>query len=49
MRLIIARLLFHFDMALFEADNWAEKQKAYFLWAKSPLYVRIRKASHLAC
>ena len=45
MRLIIARLLFHFDIAPADAEDWAAKQKAYFLWAKSPLRVRITPRS----
>ncbi|KAK4442242.1 Isotrichodermin C-15 hydroxylase [Podospora aff. communis PSN243] len=46
MRLILARLLFHFDIAPQEVggEDWAEKQKAYFLRAKTPLNVMVRPA-----
>ncbi|KAK0613301.1 isotrichodermin C-15 hydroxylase [Immersiella caudata] len=46
MRLILARLLFHFDIAPQEVggEDWAEKQKAYFLRSKTPLNVRVRPA-----
>jgi len=46
MRLILARLLFHFDLAPADDEDWSEKQKAYFLWAKTPLNVRITPAVH---
>ncbi|KAK2042810.1 cytochrome P450 [Colletotrichum somersetense] len=40
MRLILARILWNFDMRLAdESDGWAEKSQAYFLWEKGPLKV----------
>lgn len=39
MRLILAKLLYNFDMELADKDvNWMD-QKAYFLWDKPPLGV----------
>jgi hypothetical protein len=37
MRLILARMIFNFDIKLADPDfNWLD-QKAYFLWSKLPL------------
>jgi hypothetical protein len=39
MRLILARMIFNFDIKLADPDfNWLD-QKAYFLWSKLPLEV----------
>ena len=41
MRLIIAKLLWHFDMELcVESEEWI-KQKVYTLWEKPPLMVKL--------
>jgi len=40
MRLILAQVLYNFDMKLAdESQEWLATQKAYFLWAKQPLNV----------
>lgn len=40
MRLILARLIYDFDMKLVEdSKNWVERQKAYTLWDRVPLNV----------
>ena len=40
MRLILARLLFNFDMRLApESERWLETQKVYFMYKKPPLHV----------
>lgn len=40
-RLILARVLWNFDMELDPSStNWAD-QKTYFLWEKRPLKVRL--------
>ncbi|KAJ5971210.1 uncharacterized protein N7479_001128 [Penicillium vulpinum] len=42
MRLILCKLLYHFDIALCpESTNWAD-QKAYFLWDKPALMVTLK-------
>ncbi|KAK0639104.1 putative cytochrome P450 [Cercophora newfieldiana] len=46
MRLIIARLFFHFDLAPAGDEDWLEKQKAYFLRSKTPLNVRVTPVVH---
>ncbi|KAI1804351.1 cytochrome P450 [Daldinia bambusicola] len=46
MRLILAKVLFNFDMAIDEASrNWTEGQQAYGVWAKPSLYVRLTPVS----
>lgn len=41
MRLILAQVLWNFDMELApESDNWAS-QKIFSLWQKGPLYVKL--------
>lgn len=43
MRLIMARLLWNFDLELMpDSEKWAQ-QKIYILWEKGPLNVRLRK------
>jgi hypothetical protein len=45
MRLIEAKLLYHFDLHLDgESENWAD-QKAYVLWEKHPLMVTVTPIS----
>lgn len=45
MRLIMARLLWQFDLELVKGDeNWVEGQKIYGFWAKSPLMCRVSQA-----
>jgi len=40
MRIILARLVFDFDMKLAnDGDNWVERQKTYTLWERLPLNV----------
>ena len=43
MRLILAKLLWHFDWALEEQQNGREwtDQRVYMLWAKGPLMVKL--------
>ena len=42
MRLILAKLVWNFDMQLCEEDDsWVTSQKAYGLWDKDPLLVKI--------
>lgn len=42
MKLILARLIWNFDMELAaESRDWAEKQKIFILWDKGPLRVRL--------
>lgn len=41
MRLILAKVLWHFDLSLCdESADWAD-QKVYMLWEKKPLMVRL--------
>jgi len=43
MRLILARLVWGFDLELFEeSQGWAERQKVFILWDKGPLWVKLR-------
>lgn len=42
MRIILARVIYNFDMKLAEgSEHWIENQKVYFLWEKGPLYVHL--------
>lgn len=42
MRLVLARVIFNFDIELAEPeDDWMEKQRADFLWHKGPLNVHL--------
>lgn len=42
MRLILARVLYNFDLELDErSENWS-RQETYILWNKPGLYVRLR-------
>ena len=44
MRLILARLVWNFDLELCEESIGWEKQKIYILWEKGPLWVRCKPA-----
>lgn len=42
MRLIIARIIYEFDLELLaESNDWLGQSKAYTVWLKAPLYVRL--------
>ena len=42
MRLIVARLLFNFDLALdSNSQSWEQERRAPFLWDRTPLMVRL--------
>lgn len=42
MRLILARVVFNFDMKLTEeSQGWMERQKIHVLWKKGPLNVHL--------
>ncbi|KAJ5765510.1 cytochrome P450 monooxygenase [Penicillium odoratum] len=42
MRMILARVVFNFDMKIAEESNgWMEKQKIYLFWQKDPLNVHL--------
>ncbi|KAK7943602.1 Cytochrome P450 [Apiospora aurea] len=44
MRLILARLLWNFDIELVEGqDDWVEKQRVFDVYEKGPLMVRLRR------
>lgn len=46
MRLILAKVLWHFDLELDETcQDWAESQRTFALWEKPPLLVRLSKCS----
>jgi hypothetical protein len=43
MRLIMAKLLFEFDMELqTESEDWLARNKVFTLWEKPPLMVSLR-------
>ncbi|ETS84606.1 hypothetical protein PFICI_02631 [Pestalotiopsis fici W106-1] len=43
MRIIMARLIWNFDMFLAEEScDWLEKEEVYTLWHKGPLYVKMK-------
>lgn len=45
MRLVLAKLLWHFDFELLpESNGWIESQRVFALWEKKPLNVKIRIA-----
>lgn len=45
MRLIFARIIYHFDMKLHdETGRWIEKQSSYGLWDRIPLNVYLTPA-----
>lgn len=42
MRIVIAQVLYHFDLELMpESKNWLD-QKVYLVWEKNPLVVRLK-------
>lgn len=44
MRLIFASLMLHFDMQLCdEKENWTDVP-AHIIWAKNPLYIKLKTA-----
>ncbi|KAI1868414.1 uncharacterized protein JN550_006330 [Neoarthrinium moseri] len=46
MRLVLARMLFNFDMVLNdESRDWMANQRAYNIWSKPPLHVRLSPRS----
>lgn len=51
MRLVLARLLFKFDLKLMEeTHDWVERGKAYNIWWKPPLKVQlIRRKGLVKC
>ncbi|KAL9097591.1 MAG: hypothetical protein Q9165_000487 [Trypethelium subeluteriae] len=45
MRLILARVLWNFDLEMMpESENWTD-QKCFILWEKNPLYVKLTPAN----
>jgi hypothetical protein len=45
MRLILAQVLWNFDLELMpESTDWSH-QKVYAIWEKSPLYVKLKPRS----
>ncbi|GJC87619.1 cytochrome P450 monooxygenase aclL [Colletotrichum liriopes] len=45
MRLVLARLVWNFDIELAEeSQGWAERQKVFILWDKGPLKVHLKPA-----
>ena len=47
MRLVIAKLLWHFDLELNaeRTGDWFE-QKAWGMWERPPLYVKLKEVKH---
>lgn len=46
MRLILARMIWNFDMELSEdSKNWLKGQKAFAVWKKPPLNVQLKLAA----
>lgn len=46
LRLIITKMLFHFDIELCEGSSmWISRQKSYFQWEKLPLHVKLVERS----
>lgn len=48
MRLILAKVIWHFDLALAPEHDQADwfDQKAWAVWWKKPLWVKVSVASH---
>ncbi|OHF00679.1 isotrichodermin C-15 hydroxylase [Colletotrichum orchidophilum] len=47
MRLILARIVYDFDLQLGEGNGpWIEKQRAFGLWDRIPLSVRLKSVAH---
>ncbi|KAL8301249.1 hypothetical protein RB597_001927 [Gaeumannomyces tritici] len=49
MRLAAARILFRFDLELDPRtkDTWLDDQRAFFVWEKPPLYLRLKERADL--
>ncbi|TKA50775.1 hypothetical protein B0A55_11949, partial [Friedmanniomyces simplex] len=47
MKLILAKVMWHFELELAQetTGNWVD-QKAWGLWEKRPLYVKLKEAKH---
>ena len=46
MRLILARMIWNFDMELVEdSKHWLDGQKAFAVWKKPPLNVQLKLAA----
>jgi hypothetical protein len=41
MRLILAKIIWHFDMELVDGSERWNEQKCFVLWSKGPLMVRL--------
>lgn len=42
MRMILARVIFNFDMSIAEdSKGWMERQKIFLFWQKGPLNVHL--------
>jgi hypothetical protein len=46
MRLIAAKMLWNFDMAMDEGSAGWENQRSYNIWEKKPLMVKLSRAQH---
>lgn len=44
MRLILARIIFHFDLKLADSTRWIERQREFGLWDRIPLNVYLTPA-----
>lgn len=43
LRLLLARLIWHFDMELMpESHGWLDNMEHYMVWQKPPLMVKLR-------
>jgi hypothetical protein len=42
LRLILAKVLYHFDLSFVPGSEGWDKQKTFFLWEKNDLLVRLR-------
>jgi hypothetical protein len=48
MRLILARLVYDFDMSLADdSENWLEKQRSYLLWDRAELNVYLKPVTRV--
>ena len=44
MRLLLAKMLWHFDFELADPDDdWFDRLKAFMVWEKPPLRIRLSK------
>lgn len=47
MRLILAKIIWHFDLELTEeAMGWPDKQMIYTSWEKIPLMIKLHPITH---